>query len=52
VVDGDVTWFGGERDTWNALDHLMAWHMAFGGPTFFIKGQNVSVVGLASPFKA
>jgi hypothetical protein len=38
MVDGDVAWFDGERDTWHALEHLVAWHMAFGSPTFFIKG--------------
>jgi hypothetical protein len=37
--DGDVACFDGERErereTWIALEHLVAWHMAFGGPTFF-----------------
>jgi hypothetical protein len=50
--DGDVAWFDGERDTWHALEHLVAWLMAFGGPTFFTKGSNVSLGGLTSPFRA
>jgi hypothetical protein len=50
--DGDVMWFDGERDTWHALEHLVARHMAFGGPTIFIKRQNVSLGGLTSPFRA
>jgi hypothetical protein len=24
MVDGDVAWFDGERDTWHALEHLVA----------------------------
>jgi hypothetical protein len=51
MVDGDVTWFDGERDTWNELEHLVARHMAFGGPTILTKGINVSLGGLMSPLK-
>jgi hypothetical protein len=52
MVDGDVTWFDGERDTWHVAKHLVAGHMAFGGPTIFTKGLNVSLGGLTSPFRA
>jgi hypothetical protein len=52
MVDGDVTWFDGERDTWHALEHLVAMLMAFGGITIFTKGLNVSLGGLMSPFRA
>jgi hypothetical protein len=24
MVDGDVAWFDGERDTWHILEHLVA----------------------------
>jgi hypothetical protein len=52
MVDGDVTWFDGERDTWHALEYLVAGNMAFGGPTIFTKRLNVSLGGLMSPFRA
>jgi hypothetical protein len=52
MVDGDVTWFDGERNTWHALEHLVVRHMAFGGPMIFIKGLNVSLGSLMSPFRA
>jgi hypothetical protein len=52
MVDGDVTWFDGKRDTWHAVEHLVAGHMAFGGPTIFTKGLNISLGGLTSPFRA
>jgi hypothetical protein len=52
MVDGDVTWFDGERDTWHALEHLVARHMAFGSPMIFIKRLDVSLGGLMSPFMA
>ena len=52
IVDGDVTRLDGERDTWHALEHLVVGHMAFGGPMIFIKGLNVSLGGLTSPFRA
>jgi hypothetical protein len=52
MVDGDVTWFDAERDTWHALELLVARHMAFGGSTIFIKRLNVSLGGLMSPFRA
>jgi hypothetical protein len=52
MVVGDVTWFDGERDTWHVVEHLMAGHMAFGGPMIFTKGVNVSLGGLTSPFRA
>jgi hypothetical protein len=52
MVDGDVTCFDGEKDTWHALEHLVAGHMAFLGPTIFIKKLNISLGGLASTFRA
>jgi hypothetical protein len=50
MVDDDVAWFDGERDTWNMLENLVAWFMSFGGPTIFILGQNISPRGPTSPF--
>jgi hypothetical protein len=52
MVDGDMTWFDGERDTWHVVEHLVVGNMAFGGPTIFTKRPNVSLGGLMSPFRA
>jgi hypothetical protein len=54
IVDGDMTWFDGERETytWNALGNLVVGHMDFGGRTIFTKGLKVSLGGLTSPFRA
>jgi hypothetical protein len=49
MVDGDVTYFDGERDTWHALENLVVGHMAFGVPRIFIKRLNVSLGDLRSP---
>jgi hypothetical protein len=47
-----VTWFDGERDTWYALENLVARHMDSRGPMVFIKRLNVSLEGLMSSFRA
>jgi len=52
MVDGDLTWFDGERDTWHVVNHLVEAHMAFRGTPIFTKGLNVSLGGLTSPFRA
>jgi hypothetical protein len=52
MVDGDVTWFDRKRDTWHAVEHLVAVHMTFEGTTIFTKWLNVSLGGLMSPFRA
>jgi hypothetical protein len=51
MVDGDVTWFDGERDTWHAVENSVVGHMSFGDPTIFTKGLNISLGGLKSPFR-
>jgi hypothetical protein len=52
MVEDDVAWFYGERETWHMIEHLVAWFISFGGPTIFILVQNISTGGPASPFRA